>query len=100
MATIQNSLVCAALALAIWSCCGFAIGRQLLPPSLELPFAPLLGWASHSAIALPLFILIGMTRTTVSTTTLLSAIVALLCLLRYPGGSDATGAVPVRVPPL
>jgi hypothetical protein len=99
MATIQNSLVCAALALAIWSCCGFAIGRRLLPLSLALPFAPLLGWASHSAIALLLFSLIGMTRTTVATTTLLSVIVALFCLLRYPGGSDAAEADPVRVSP-
>jgi hypothetical protein len=100
MATIQNSLACAALALAMWSCCGFAIGRQLLPRSLALPFAPLLGWASQSAIALLLFFLIGMTRTTVVTTTLLSVIVALFSLLRYPGGSDAAEADPVRVPPL
>jgi hypothetical protein len=100
MATIQNTLVCAALALAIWSCCGFAIGRRLLPQSLAMPFAPLLGWAAHSVVALPLFFLIGMTRTTVATTTLLSVISALFCLLRYPPGNDAAEADPVRVPPL
>jgi len=100
MATIQNTLVCAVLALAIWSCCGFAIGRRLLPRSLALPFAPLLGWASHSAIALPLFFLIGMTRTTVASTMLLSVIVSLACLLKYGEGNDDAGADLVRVPPL
>jgi hypothetical protein len=100
MASIQNSLACAALALAMWSCCGFAIGRQLLPRSLALPFAPLLGWASQSAIALPLFFLIGMTRTMVATTTLMSVIVALFCLLRYPRGRETAEADSVRVPPL
>ena len=100
MATIQNSLACAAIALAMWSCCGFAIGRQLLPRSLALPFAPLLGWASQSAITLPLFFLIGMTRTTVTTTTLLSVLGALFCLLIYPKGSDAPEVDSVRVPSL
>jgi hypothetical protein len=100
MATIQNTLVCAALGLVIWGCCGFAIGRRLLPRSMAMPFAPLLGWASHSAVALPLFFLIGMTRTMVATTMLLSVVAALVCLLRYPAGNDAAEADSVRVPPL
>ena len=97
MATIQGTLICATLALAIWGCCGFAIGVRLLPRSLAMPFAPLLGWALHSVVCLPLFCFTGMTKATVAATTLLSVIAAFACLRRYPLRTDPDH---VRLPPL
>jgi hypothetical protein len=43
---------------------------------------------------------VSMTRTTVASTTLLSVIVALACLLKFPEGNDAAEADSVRVPRL
>ena len=53
-------------ALLFWGAIGFALGRRLLPLSLVLPAAPALGWAAHSALALPLFRLIGFSPGTVA----------------------------------
>ena len=83
----------------MWGCIGFAIGCRLLPRSLALPLAPLLGWAAHSVIALPLFCLIGMTRPTVFATALLAVITALYYLFRSGHRSD-DDADPVQVPVL
>ena len=98
MATIQNALVCAVLALGIWGCIGFAIGSRLLPRNLALPFGPLLGWAAHSAVMLPLFFLTGMTRPIVIATILLSVIAALIVLLRKPHQRDASDTIDAGVP--
>ena len=38
-----------------------ALSRRWAPPTLALPVAPALGWAVHSALALPLYRLIGFT---------------------------------------
>jgi hypothetical protein len=62
MATPQNALICALLALALWSCIGLAVGKILLPRSLALLLAPTLGWAVHSVLALPLLGFAGMAR--------------------------------------
>jgi hypothetical protein len=59
MASSVNAALAALLATAFWSLLGFAVARRLLPRTLALGAAPVLGWAVHSAVALPLFILIG-----------------------------------------
>lgn len=98
MATFQNALICFALGLGIWGLIGFAIGSRFLPQSLALPFSPLLGWAAHSVIALPLFSCIGMTRPAVVASTVLSIAAALFVLLRKRARTDEADEKSVVVP--
>jgi hypothetical protein len=98
MAAIQNALVCAALALAMWGFIGFAIGRYLLPRRLALPLSPLLGWATHSVVAFPLFCFIGMTKPTVAASAAAAIGASVLFHFRYgrrSGASEEFVGVPV-----
>ena len=52
--------------MALWTVLGYALSRRLLPRALATGSAPVLGWAVHSAVALPLFTLIGFTQIAVS----------------------------------
>ncbi len=65
MASLVNAAFCAIAAAAFWSALGYASGRHLLPRALAIGAAPTLGWAIHSAVALPLFSLIGFSPRTV-----------------------------------
>ena len=59
MASPDNALVCALIATAFWPVLGYALGRQLLPPVLATGAAPVIGWAVHSAVTLPFYLLFG-----------------------------------------
>ena len=62
---------------------GLAVARAVLPQrALHGPVAPALGWAVHSAATLPLFMLIGFNRITVTIVTLLSLAAAGYALWR------------------
>ena len=67
MASTTNIILGTAAAILIWTCIGLAVARTVLSDrALVWPLAPALGWAVHSAAMLPLFMLIGFTRTTVA----------------------------------
>ncbi|HET7381724.1 MAG TPA: hypothetical protein VFJ59_03955, partial [Pseudolabrys sp.] len=76
MPSVLHVLLCSIAALTFWGVIGFAFSRRLAPAPLALPLAPVLGWALHSALALPLFRLIGFTPWTVW----LSSVVVLAAL--------------------
>jgi hypothetical protein len=97
MATFQDALVCAAFALAMWGCIGFAVARWLLPRPLALPLAPLLGWAAHSVLAFPIFCLIGMSKPTVVACAAAAIGASVFLLVRYGRRSGVGGEV-VGVP--
>jgi hypothetical protein len=80
MASPINAALCALLATAFWSLCGYAIGRRLLPRALAAGAAPVIGWAVQSVVTLPLFELIGFSSPAVVTVALLSALAAGLSL--------------------
>ena len=65
MASSAIAALCALVATAFWTFLGFAAARQLLPRGLRLGAAPVLGWAVHSAVTLPLFFWIGFSPFTV-----------------------------------
>lgn len=65
MPTIAACILFGAGALIIWGAIGFALGRRIVPEALALPLAPTLGWACHSALALPFYQVAGLTRLTV-----------------------------------
>ena len=73
MASIGNVLMCAALAVAIWTLIGLPIAARVAPPTLAWLLAPAIGWSVHSVLALPLFSLTGMSRPAVLTVMALSA---------------------------
>jgi hypothetical protein len=86
MASTTHVILGAAAALLVWTCVGLAVARAVLPQRpLFWPVAPALGWAVHSAATLPLFMLIGFTRITVTIVTLLSLAASAYVLWRQSG---------------
>src|SRR6266545_6116467 len=89
MASILNTLICAVLATALWTCIGLAVAERLAPRPLALPMAATLGWAVHSAAVMPIFFVVGMSRTTVTAVIALSVIAAIAALrTRRPWPGD------------
>ncbi len=78
MASLVNVVLCALVATAIWAALGYALSRPILPRALAVGVAPVMGWAVHSAVTLPLFTLIGFTPAAVIGIAALGVIAALL----------------------
>jgi hypothetical protein len=99
MVSITNVILCAAAALLLWTIIGLAVARAVLPErALAWPVAPVLGWAVHSAATLPLFMLIGFNRTTVSIVTVLSLAAGAYALWRQQRGLPNHDKDQVTVP--
>ena len=96
MASTLDALVCAVTATLLWTCLGLPVARRLVPGALALPLAPALGWAVHSAAALPIFILVGFSRATVLGLTGLSVVAALAALVLQRERDQ--GEYAIRVP--
>jgi len=60
MVSTLNVATSALIALLFWTCVGAALTRRLVPGPLAWPLAPVVGWAVHSALVLPLFQLIAL----------------------------------------
>ena len=103
-------LLCGVAALLYWGLLGLALSWRLAPISLSRPIAPALGWALHSALALPIYRVVGFTAWTVGATSLLALIAAwVFCLppafaegpdleVRVPFWAYALAAVLAAVP--
>jgi hypothetical protein len=78
MASIVNVILCAAVATLLWTGLGFAIMRRIVPAGLALPMAPVVGWAVHSAIALPVFFFVAFSAATIATVATFVVTAALL----------------------
>ena len=98
MPTIVACILCGAAALFIWGVIGFALGRRIVPAALALPLAPALGWACHSALALPFYRYVGLTRLTVIAAFAVPLVAAALSLMTRAEGKDQNGDA--RVPAL
>ena len=85
MVSLLNVSICAALAVLFWSCLGFALAQRLLPRSLALPAAPVLGWAVQNAVALPLFLLMGFSTTSVVAAALLALAASFYAIRAHRG---------------
>ena len=64
MASLCTSLIAAGLAILIYAAIGLPLALRAVPRPMALMLAPALGWAVHSALALPLFFAMGLTRGT------------------------------------
>jgi hypothetical protein len=65
MASITDAVLCVTVATLFWGGLGLAITRRIVPGALALPVAPAVGWAVHSAIALPVFFLVPFSAGTI-----------------------------------
>ena len=94
MATISGAVLSAAVATLFWSCLGFALTRRLVPARLALPFAPAVGFAVHSALALPVFAFLPFTPTAIAAVAMLvlaAAVVASSRIVPPPGETQPMG---------
>jgi hypothetical protein len=89
MASILNTLICAGLAAALWTTIGLAVAIRVAPRALAMPMAAALGWAVHSAAALPIFLLVGMSRVTVAAVMAGAMLAAVVALGRARAGERA-----------
>lgn len=80
MASTVNVLICAALAVVLWGFMGLALATRVAPRTLAWWLAPASGWAVHSALPLPIFSIIGMSRTAVAAVMIICVIAALAAL--------------------
>jgi hypothetical protein len=96
MVSTFNAAAVAIGALLFWTCIGSAITRRVLPATLALPLAPTVGWATHNALALPIFWLTGFSQYSVIALALL-ALVARFALARTHPPAAQADALP-RVP--
>jgi len=92
MASLANAALCALVAAALWSLLGYALGRHVLPRALAPGVAPVLGWAVHSAAALPILALIGFTPWSVFAVGGLSALAAASMLVLLRPKTEPAGA--------
>jgi hypothetical protein len=86
MASTLNAAIGAAIAVLFWTGLGLALTRRLVP-ELALPMAPVVGWAVHGAIALPVFFVLPFSAAHVVIVAGLSGVAAI---------AASRAAVPVR----
>jgi hypothetical protein len=91
MASPVNAALCALIATAFWIFLGYAVGRHLFPRVLAIGAAAVIGWAAHSAVALPIFTLIGFSQNTVVVSGFICILAAGFSLLRPAPISEADG---------
>ena len=87
-------MICAALAVALWSLIGLPLAARVAPRAIAWALAPALGWAAHSAVMLPLLSLTGMSRATVA---MLAAVTAIAAVAALWSGRDARPEPPSRL---
>jgi hypothetical protein len=90
MASLVNAGLCAIVAAAFWSLLGYALARHLLPRTLAIGAAPVLGWAVSSAATLPVFYLIGFSPAAVTCVAALCIAAGSLSLFRAKRENDSS----------
>ncbi len=81
MASLCTSLIAVGLAILIYAAIGLPLALRVAPRPMALMLAPALGFAVHSALALPLFFTIGLSQGTailVFAVPMLAAVAALV----------------------
>jgi len=90
MASTLNVFLCAGLAILVYACIGLPLAARVASRPLALMLAPALGWAAHSAAALPLFYVIGLSRVSVVVVFAVAVVAAVIALWmgRADGGEE------------
>ena len=90
MASPVNAALCALLATAFCTVLGYALARHVLPRTLALGTAPVLGWAVFSAATLPILTTIGFSAVAVAGVAALCLAIAGASLLLQPAPDEGT----------
>jgi hypothetical protein len=94
MASSANAALCGVVAAIFWTGLGFAVARLLLPRVLAIGTAPVVGWAIHSALALPILTLTGFSTISVVSFAILAAIGSGFLLLVGGGKDESIESIP------
>ena len=89
MASVVNAAFCALVATAFFTAFGYAIGRHVLPRTLALGAAPVVGWAMFSAATLPVLTLTGFSAPAVAAMAALFLIIGGGVLLTQNANDEA-----------
>src|SRR5262245_35605684 len=95
MASSANAALCAVVVAIFWTSLGFAIARPLLPRALAMGGAPVVGWAVHSALALPILTLTGFSAISVVGLAVFAAIGASFLLFVGKSHDEDKESIPV-----
>lgn len=82
MASSVNILFCAGAALLVYFVFGLPLAARVAPRPLAAMLAPVIGWAAHSVIALPLLFALGMSQAAVMAVFAVPLIAAALAIGR------------------
>ena len=95
MPSLGNAVLCAVVAGMVWTSLGFALARRVgVERGLALAIAPALGWAVFQAAALPLLLIIGLTRLTAALLCLAALALAVALRMPAPDPSRVQGPSP------
>jgi len=94
MTSSANAALCGVVAAIFWTGLGFSVARLLLPRVLAIGAGPVVGWAIHSALALPILTLTGFSTISVVSFAILAAIGGGFLLLVGRGEDEDTASIP------
>src|SRR3954452_10458614 len=94
MASLANILVCAVSATLIYTCLGLPIAQRVTQRPLAYFMAPVIGWAGHNVLAVPLLVAIGFTRPAVTAIFVLPLVIAVVTLWRNRALADGEAGLP------
>ncbi len=89
MASTVNAVLCALVATAFCTACGYALSRHILPRVIALGAAPVVGWAVFSAATLPVLTLVGFSSPTIAAAAALFLVIGGGALLMRSDNDDA-----------
>jgi len=95
MASTANAALCAVVAAVFWTSLGFAVARPRLPRAVAIGAAPVVGWAIHSALVLPILTLTGFSAISVVGLAVVAAIGAGFLLLAGRTEDESKESIPV-----
>jgi hypothetical protein len=97
MASLSNAIICALIATSFWGLIGYALAHRLLPRPLAFGAGPVIGWSVHSALTLPIYLLLGFSSFAVIAVGSVCILVAGFSLLKLSMASETRTALTIPV---
>lgn len=76
MPSLLHATAAAVAALLFWTALGYPLAHRVFGHATALPLAPLIGWAAHGAVALPLFLAIPFTPAAIASVGVAGLVIA------------------------
>ena len=95
MPALPNVLLCAVTAAVFWTLLGLPLAQLFVPErALRWAVAPTLGWAVFNALALPILLVCGFTRISITLVVIAAVAPSLVIAFRRPFGTPPASASP------